>query len=317
LRSKDSGLIFVGEIPLDIVIQNNNYITLITTISALVALVLCLTLTVLLARSFTKPIKNIVKTMKKVEKGDLNARTSINRKDEFGYLSIKFNDMIERLDDLFQKDREKQDRLRLAEIKYLQAQINPHFLYNTLDSIKWLAKLNGVNEISIIVSKLGNLLKNSINNNSDTMTVAESMILIDSYLEIQQIRYNDKFKSEIQIDNSIMKYTVPKLIIQPIVENAIVHGIENKIGNGIVKITGGLEGENIVFEVIDDGVGISQQKIQDLIESNTVDGASSIGLSNINNRIKLYYGDKYGIEVFSEIDKGTKVRVTMPINEGV
>jgi two-component system sensor histidine kinase YesM len=190
-------------------------------------------------------------------------------------------------------------------------------LYNTLDSIKWLAKLNGVNEISVIASKLGNLLKNSINNREDLVTVKESLFLIDSYLSIQKIRFHDKFEVEIDIDSAIMKCLIPKLVIQPVVENSIVHGIENKIGKGFLKIAGKRENDNIVFEIADDGIGISKQRLEELRSSVVEESVSeSIALPNINNRIKLYYGDDYGIEIFSEEDKGTKVRLTMPVNDG-
>jgi len=317
LSSEKNNLILLGEVPVDFIIQNNRYISFITTVMVLVSIIFCCFITVILANRITGPIKKIVRAMEKVEKGDLNTKVTIIENDEIGYMARRFNEMVEKLKDLFQTNLEKQDRLRIAEIKFLQAQINPHFLYNTLDSIKWLAKLNGVNEISVIASKLGNLLKNSINNQDDLVTVEESLNLIDSYLSIQKIRFKDKFEVEIDIDSSIMKCLVPKLVIQPIVENSIVHGIENKIDKGFVKITGRRENENIIFEISDDGIGISKQKLEELRSSVVEESASeSIALSNINNRIKLYYGDDYGIQIFSEEDKGTKVRLTMHANDG-
>jgi two-component system sensor histidine kinase YesM len=256
--------------------------------------------------------------MEKVEKGDIHARVEICRgDDEIAYMARRFNEMVESLDDLFQKNMEKQDRLRLAEIKSLQAQINPHFLYNTLDSIKWLAKLNGVDEVSVIVSKLGNLLKNSIHSEGDLDTVEESMYLIDSYLSIQKIRFKNKFDIVVDIDEAILQCLVPKLVIQPIVENAIVHGIENKIGKSTVKITGKKENDRIVFEVEDDGAGISRENLEKLRNSVALTRITeNVALANIHNRIKLYYGEKYGIEIYSEEGKGTRVRVAMPVDDG-
>jgi two-component system sensor histidine kinase YesM len=319
LKSRKSDIILLAEVPVETILQNNKYIVLMTTLMLACSIILCCVLTVFSTRKVSKPIKEIVRTMEKVEKGEINARVEIPEgdDDEIAYMARRFNEMVENLNDLFHKNMEKQDRLRLAEIKSLQAQINPHFLYNTLDSIKWLAKLNGVDEISVIVSKLGTLLKNSINSDGDLVTVGESMYLIDSYLSIQKIRFDNKFDVILDIDESIMKCLVPKLVIQPIVENAIVHGIENKIGRSVVRITGKRENDHIAFEVEDDGVGISEGELERLRDSVELESTKeSIGLSNIHNRIKLYYGEKYGLEIYSKKGKGTRVRVTMPLSDG-
>jgi two-component system sensor histidine kinase YesM len=318
LNSPKSDIILLAEVPVETILQNNKYIVVMTSLMLLFSIMLCCVLAVINTNNISKPIRKIVRAMEKVEKGDIDTRVEIQGSDdEIAYMARRFNEMIESLNDLFQKNMEKQDRVRLAEIKSLQAQINPHFLYNTLDSIKWLAKLNGVDEISVIVSKLGNLLKNSINNECNLVTVEESMYLIDSYLSIQKIRFDSKFDVVVDIDESIMQCLVPKLIIQPIVENAIVHGIENKIGESIVKITGKRENDHIVFEVEDDGIGISEEDLEKLRNSVAMETTKgSIGLSNIHNRIKLYYGEKYGLEIYSIKDMGTKVTVTMPVYDG-
>lgn len=318
VNSQENNIILMAEVPVETILQNNKYITVMTSLMLLFSIVLCCILTVISTNRVSEPIKKIVRAMEKVEKGDIHARVEICRgDDEIAYMARRFNEMVESLDDLFQKNMEKQDRLRLAEIKSLQAQINPHFLYNTLDSIKWLAKLNGVDEVSVIVSKLGNLLKNSIHSEGDLDTVEESMYLIDSYLSIQKIRFKSKFDIVVDIDETIMQCLVPKLVIQPIVENAIVHGIENKIGKSTVKITGKKENDRIVFEVEDDGAGISRENLEKLRNSVALTRITeNVALANIHNRIKLYYGEKYGIEIYSEEGKGTRVRVAMPVDDG-
>lgn len=318
LSSKEIPLILLAEVPVETILQNNKYIVVMTFLMLAVSIVFCCVLTLFTTRKVSKPIRDIVHTMEKVEKGEMEARVEVPEgNDEIAYMSRRFNEMVENLNDLYKKNMEKQDRLRLAEIKSLQAQINPHFLYNTLDSIKWLAKLNGVDAISVMVSKLGNLLKNTINSDGDLVTIEESMYLIDSYLSIQKIRFDDKFDVFVDIDDTLMQCLVPKLVIQPIVENAIVHGIENKIGKCNVRITGKREGDRIVIEVEDDGIGMSAETLEKLRDS-VVAGSSgeSIGLSNIHNRIKLYYGEKYGLEIDSVQGKGTRVRVTMPAHDG-
>jgi len=317
LSSSANGLILLAEVPVQMIIENNKYIAFITTLMIIISIIFSGILALIVTNRITNPIKKVVQAMKKVEKGDLNTKVEIAGNDEIGYMSRRFNVMVENLNELFKTNMEKQERLRIAEIKYLQAQINPHFLYNTLDSIKWLAKLNGVDEISIIVSKLGNLLKNSINSRDDLVTVEDSMYLIDSYLSIQKIRFGDKFEAFIDVDKSIMKCLVPKLVIQPVVENAIIHGIENKMSKGTVRITGTKVNDTIIFEISDDGIGISKEKLKKLKSSVALEKTSeSIALSNISSRIKLYYGEEYGLEIFSEVEKGTRVRLVMPVNMG-
>lgn len=310
LRKND--IILLCTLPLGMVIQNNDYIKFITVVLAIAAGILCFIASLLIAQSITRPIKGIGLVMKRVEEGDMTARAQIINNDEIGFMARGLNKMIAKLDELFKTNLEKQDRLRLAEIKNLYSQINPHFLYNTLDSLKWLAKLNRSDEINIIVEKLGILLKNSINNKKDIITVEENIKIIDSYLAIQKIRYSDKINVDISIDPDIYECNVPKLIIQPIVENAIIHGIENKMGNANLSIKGYRKDDDIVFEISDDGVGIDDAKLGGLIAPKD-EGGSGIGLMNSDRRIKLYYGEKYGIDIKSKVGIGTTVTITMPM----
>jgi two-component system sensor histidine kinase YesM len=232
-------------------------------------------------------------------------------------MACRFNDMIARIDELFHTNLEKQDRLRLAEIQALQSQINPHFLYNTLDSIKWIAKLNGIREIEVIVIQLGKLLKNSINNRNEMTTVRDSLEIIDSYLTIQKIRYSDRFTVHMDIDPGVLDCYVPRLIIQPIVENAIVHGIVKKIGEGRLDIKAGRAGTDLLIEVADDGAGIDAARLEQIrteLESDQRK-VENIGIHNVNRRIKLCYGEKYGVSISSEAGRGTTVILTMPASK--
>ncbi len=311
-----NSLLVLSSVPVELVQMNNNYIAITTVVVAIIAILLCLILLPFIIRSLTKPLNSIVGTMNRVQDGETDARVVIKNNDEFGYIGTNFNSMLDNLNELFQTNLEKQDCLRLAELKALYAQINPHFLYNTLDSIKWLAKLNGVDDIVLIVSQLGRLLKNSINNQRDSLKISEEMALVESYLDIQKIRYGDKFDVNIQVEEVIMQCIVPKLIIQPIVENAIVHGIEDKIGKAHLNIRAYKKGNNIIFEVIDDGVGISEEdlvRIADKTQSKNFQN-NSIGLANVDKRIKLYYGDEYGLDITSEVNVGTITRITMPFS---
>ncbi|GAA0680897.1 MULTISPECIES: sensor histidine kinase [Clostridium] len=313
-NSNMNNLIIMCSVPVDLILDNFNYITLTTSIIAVFSLLLCFIVSWVLARSVTKPIKNIVSVIKKVETGDMTARTDINRDDEIGDLASGLNKMIVKVDNLFKVNLEKQDRLRLAELKNLYSQINPHFLYNTLDSIKWLAKLKQFDDINTVVTKLGLLLKNNINNHIDIVTVEESMKFIESYLAIEKIRYAEKLNIDIYVDPNILYCKIPKLTIQPIVENAIIHGIENKIGAGTISIRFYQNNEDIVFEVKDDGIGMSGEKLAEIktaIKSSETN--DSIGLQNTNRRLKLYYGEKYGIKIQSKQNIGTTVILAVPM----
>ena len=306
----------IASVPVDLVVMNNNYIAGTTVIVAIIAIILCLLIAPVLVHSLTRPLNEIVEVMKNVQKGDTSARVVVQKRDEFGFIGSHFNMTLDKLNALYEVNLEKQDRLRLSELKALQAQINPHFLYNTLDSIKWLAKLNGVSDIGVMVSQLGRLLKNSIHNQNDFIQVREEMALAESYLAIQKIRYGDKFEAEIQVDESILDCIVPKFIIQPLVENAIIHGIENKVGKAELVIRGTQKDGLIVFEIIDDGVGISEEKLMELkLRVWGEENEQSIGITNVDKRIKLYYGEAYGLDIVSLENIGTITRMTMPFQE--
>ncbi|WP_312641294.1 sensor histidine kinase [Hydrogenoanaerobacterium sp.] len=310
----DFPLTVISSVPVELVVMSSNYIVLTTVAVAVVAILFCLVLSPVLVHSLTRPLNGIVDVMKRVQKGDTSARVLVLKQDEFGFIGSNFNKTLDKLNVLYQTNLEKQNRLRLSELKALQAQINPHFLYNTLDSIKWLAKLSGVNDIVVMVSQLGRLLKNSIHNQNDSIQICEEITLVESYLSIQKIRYGEKFTAQIQVDDSILQCVVPKFIIQPLVENAIIHGIENKIGNANLMIKGCKKKDTIVFEIIDDGVGISEEQLAQLHQTNFEKDSSrdSIGIANVDKRIKLYYGEEYGLDIKSCENVGTITRITMP-----
>lgn len=306
----------ISSVPVELVVINSNYIMETAIAVALGSIILCVLISPMLVRRLTKPLNTIVHTMNKVQNGDTDARVDVHNDDEFGYIGRSLNAMLDRLNELFTTNLEKQNRLRLAELKSLYSQINPHFLYNTLDSIKWLAKLNGVDDIVLIVSQLGKLLKYSIRNQKESVQISEEIGLVGSYLSIQKIRYDDKFDVSIQVHDDIMDCYVPKFIIQPIVENAIIHGIEDKIGKAHLAIRGWHEENRIIFEVEDNGVGISEEKLNQIMQSahaKSLD-SDSIGIANVDKRIKLYYGEDYGLDIQSQENVGTITRITMPFS---
>lgn len=304
----------LSAVPVGLVFRNLTYIGFVTLILAVLALVLCLIFSWMVAKSISRPVLEIVRVMARVEQGDMQIRSNISSRDEIGLLSRGLNRMIWKLDKLFRLDLEKQDRLRLAEIKHLQAQINPHFLYNTLDSIRYLSKLNMNKEINLVVSRLGTLLKSSMSNSGDIETVDETMQVIVSYLAIQQVIYPDKFDFSLDISEELGEVLLPKLIIQPIVENAIFHGMDTIARKCFLQIQGRVENNACILEIIDDGAGIEDSVLSQLLEPDETNKPSKgIGVSNVHRRIQLYYGDEYGLEISSQVGLGTVVRISVPL----
>jgi two-component system sensor histidine kinase YesM len=313
-RSKYTGLTTVGTVPIDYVVENTNFIKNITILACILCLAICLVLAYFMARTVSQPINELVRCMRQVEAGDLETRVEFSSSDEIGLLGKNFNKMVARLNYLVTSITEKQERLKQAEIKALQAQINPHFLYNTLDTIKWLAKLNMVDELKVIVVELGKLLRSTITSHKEMVTVAESIATIESYIKIQKIRYRERLQVTIMISPDIYDYHLPKLLLQPIVENAIIHGLENKVGKGSLMINGRREDDKLIFEVIDDGVGIEAKKLALINAKKDLSSTSdSIGLQNVNRRIQLYYGPDYGLQLASQPGSGTIVTLCLPL----
>lgn len=314
-QSSYTNLTTLGLVPIEAMISSAQIIKKVTLWACLICLILCSLLAFRMARSVSQPIYELVNCMRQVEAGNLETQVEFNSSDEIGLMGQSFNKMVRQLKYLIRDITEKQERLKHAEIKALQAQINPHFLYNTLDTIKWLAKLKRYDELTVIVTELGKLLRNTISSHKEFITVRECLELINNYLNIQKIRYGQRLKIAFHIEPAILDYRIPKLLLQPIVENAIIHGLEKKIGPGHLEINGRQEAGELVFEVIDDGLGIEPEKIALLnARINWSSTSDSIGLQNVNRRIQLAYGPEYGLHLESQPGEGTKVTLRFPLS---
>ena len=251
----------------------------------------------------------------KVAEGDFTARTEVVNTDEIGVLSNSFNEMTAEIGTLVEDIKQQQRNLHITEIKLMQAQINPHFLYNTLDTIVWLAEQEKRDDVIKMVTALSNFFRTTLSKGRDFITVGEEESHVRSYLEIQQFRYQDILDYSIKIDEEIKEYVLPKLTLQPLVENALYHGIKNKRGKGMIEIVGNKCGEEIIFEVCDNGKGMAPEKLAELgrniqkkKDENLTD---SFGLTNVNQRICYYYGERYGLQFESKENVGTKATVTI------
>lgn len=251
---------------------------------------------IFISNAINSPIRKLEKVIERFGQGDTNIQEEFNDS-EIGEIGKQFitvvNTNIRLKDDLMMSTVKQRE----AEVMALQEQINPHFLYNTLDLLYWKAEMSGAKEIADITVSLSNIFKLTLNSGELLIDVAGEINHIKHYLNIQKIRYRERLNTTIDIDPEVYHYKIVKLLIQPIVENAISHGIEPKIGGGKINITGKIQEDKIIFTIEDDGVGFGDKKdIQD-----------GYGLRNVKERIKLYYGEGYGMEIKSEKDKGTCV----------
>ncbi|MGE5679086.1 MAG: cache domain-containing sensor histidine kinase [Pseudomonadota bacterium] len=287
-------------------------------------LILLSALSIMTSLDIVKPINRLVEGMKKVERGNKHEDIELDRNDELGYLSKSFNRMSKNIDYLVNRIYKEEIALKEAEIKALQAQINPHFLFNTLENINWMAQLNGVPEISDTVSALAKLIDGSIGRGDRMITLREELEYIDNYMTILKNRYENKLEVVKNLDEELMKIKIPRLLIQPLVENAIKHGIEKSRRNGIIQLDAFKKEGHVVFRVTDNGTGMTPEELKALnhrlqedalLNEGSGSGAArkSIGLENVNRRIKLLYGSTYGVEIESSYDEYTRVIVRIPV----
>ena len=290
---------------------------------------ICLLLVNFLYSDIIKPINLLVKRMHQVEKGEIGITIENRREDEFGYMNKTFNRMSLEIKNLINTVYKKQIATKDAEIKALQAQINPHFLYNTLDSINWKAKINGVDEISEMVAALSSIIEANLNrNNEKFITLEREIEYINNYYLLLKKRYGKKINLELEVGEDTLKCVIPKLIIQPIVENAVYHGLEMKVGSGTIHLRTGVKGDRMWIEVLDDGIGIDENTLSRLsknLADAVTDAASgmdeedvsvvrsSIGIINVHKRIRLLYGEDYGLHITSRVAEGTRVVISLPV----
>lgn len=289
---------------------------------AVVVFVAILTGAVTISRRITTgitlPIEDLCAAARTAGSGDFTVRTNNESDDELLVLNDSFNQMVEKIGNLIEDVRIEQMNLRNTELKLLQAQINPHFLYNTLDAIIWLAEAGEKDQVVKMVTSLSTFFRMTLGRGKDFVSVEEEEKHIRSYLEIQQFRYRDILEFEIRIPEALYEYQILKLTLQPMVENALYHGIKNKRGTGHILVTGALQEGKLIFKVRDDGVGIEKdrlEQVRQLIEGEIKDleGTSSgFGLFNVNQRIRLNYGQEYGILVDSVYQEWTEMTVILP-----
>ena len=267
----------------------------------------------------TEPISRLCEVTRQAGKGDFAVRAPEGGNDELAVLNQGFNQMVERIGNLVEDIQIEQLNLRTTEQKLLQAQINPHFLYNTLDAIIWLAEAGEKEQVIMMVTALSDFFRTTLSKGRDYITVEEEESHIRSYLQIQQFRYQDILEYEIDIPKEMHEYQILKLTLQPLVENALYHGIKNKRGMGRIRVSGHIDSGYLVFLVTDNGMGMTPERLAEVqremnsehLDEQNID-PSGFGLYNVVQRIKLNYGPQYGIWLSSTYGEGTDARVEIP-----
>ena len=284
-------------------------------VAAIFITLVVLFLSYFIPQSITRPIRQLSEATDQVAKGDLSVRTTVNAGSDVMLLSESLNTMIDKINQLLEQVKQEQIHLRDAELELLQAQINPHFLYNTLDTIVWLAEAGDQKKVVSMVGSLSKFFRTSLNQGKDIISIEEELQHVRSYLEIQQIRYQDILEYEIDVPQELGMYRIPKITIQPLVENALYHGIKNKRGLGTISITGEKAEDCFYLYVTDNGIGMGEkrlQQIKDRIGQNAPDENEIYGLYNVNERIRLKFGQEYGISIKSVHMEGTQVCIRLP-----
>ena len=287
-------------------------------LTAIVLVIISLLFSRFMARSITLPIQKLRDSMKKVQKGDFSVSdVVVDSRNEIGSLTKSFDVMTHKIQELMEQNVHEQEEKRKSELKALQSQINPHFLYNTLDSIIWMAEGKKNEEVVLMTASLARLLRQSISNEDEVVPIANEVEYARGYLTIQKMRYKDKLEFQIDVDPSILHIPLIKLVLQPIIENAIYHGLKYKESKGLLIVKGFMKDGNAVLQVIDDGVGMDEETLAHIYDKHKVNYHSNgVGIYNVQKRLKLYYGDDYGITYESEKGRGTTATITIPGRQG-
>jgi len=265
-------------------------------------------------RSLMNPIEKLLGMSNRISEGDFSSRTELSASDEFNDLAAGMNIMSEKIEILLEQSVEEQKQRQMMEHKILQEQIKPHFLYNTLDAIIWAAEADNMTDVITLVGSLSTFFRISLSRGIDYIPIHDEIEHVRNYLIIQQIRYRDVLTYEINIDEDIPDKKILKLLLQPIVENAIYHGIKNTRERGKIIVSVSNESGKMKFSVADNGIGMKKEALEELVDDiNNGSGEKGYGLYNVNRRLKLFYGLSDGIKITSEYKKGTEVSFSLEL----
>lgn len=308
----NNGWKIINIVPLKQLLKDNTKVQDDLIITIIICFAVCTAIITFFSGRILARLKKLSKLMGKVENEDFDVYIEPKGNDEITRLYHSFNRMSAKLKELIQKVYSVQLKQREAELMALQAQINPHFLYNTLDNIYWMGRMEKAFETSKMVQALSKLFRQSLNNGEETTKVRNEIEHIKNYIIIQQIRYKDKITFSLNVEDDTLEYFTIKFVLQPLVENAIVHGCRDQDKCGMIDISVFKENGKLLFKVEDNGVGVDLDEINRLLEE--PDGKRGMAIKNVNDRIQLFFGDEYGLK-FIKKENGTTVIVTQPLIE--
>lgn len=308
-------------IPVDVLMRDVKVTRNATLAATLSIIVLALIISIILSFALTKSLTQMIQLMKKVQGGDLDVMFRVRRRDEIGLLGLQFNRMLARIRQLIKDIYRIEEQKKEAELHALQSQINPHFIYNTLESIRMTAELNDDVEAADMISILGKLLRYSTSDLTAKTTMKQELGYVSNYVELLNCRYPNRFTLEIDVPKELDNYSIIKLVFQPIIENAAYHGLDDTKPQMHLSIRCEITEQLMLFHIKDDGCGMDEQTLERLNEGlqnesppkKSINGG--IGMKNVQQRIRLHYGAAYGIEVYSELGKGTDVILSLPLLE--
>lgn len=336
--SQETGWKIIGIAPLAEIVEDAYEIRRLIIISTGSSILFIFVLYFFMTTRLTKPIHTLMHKMRQASSGNLDARVHPSGSDEIADLGKCFNMMTGQIKDLMDKSIREQRLIQMAELRMLQAQINPHFLYNTLDSIVWMAEAGKNDQVIHLIQALSRFFRISLSKGRDLITVKEDLEHVSYYLMIQQVRYRDILEYSIDVPNELLSCRILKMTLQPIVENALYHGIKNKRGKGMIRISGKIEDDVLLITISDNGAGMSQDIIERISRRNQnitwqemlgesgerepfgepspIKEQAGYGLYNVEQRIRLYFGPEYGTTIESQEGVGTDVTIRIPVYEG-
>lgn len=319
-----NGLRVVSVFSTESIVKDANKVSLIGLVIILLVLLIALAFVYIVSFLTSNRLLRLSRHLNRLALGDLNVVSRIDGNDEIGQLSRQFNYMVESIRSLMNQVVEKTEQNTALEIaqreiklKMMASQINPHFLFNALESIRMNAHMKGEKEIANVVRLLGRLMRKNLEVGRESTPIKEEIEMVRSYLEIQKFRYEDRLKYELNIDPQAQEIRIPPLIIQPLVENAVVHGVEDKEDGVEVNVDIQFNGELLVIRIRDNGLGMTPQRLDEVIHSISSPDESEnnrIGLRNVHQRLVLSYGEEHGLKIFSEYGRGTEFSFTIPVN---
>lgn len=298
----------IFKVTFDILSDSREIVSSRTFLIAAVCILVAIILAVMISTGINHPIMMLKESMEAVGRGKLDTRVKLNRNDELSILETEFNKLVDKLRQLINQKVEEDNLLKQAQIEALQAQINPHFLYNTLGTMKALSKLNRVEEISGIIIKLSKILRSTIDFSGELITLGDDIELIKCYVDIQNSRFDNKYLLKVNIPDELLQCKIPPLLLQPIVENSIIHGLEGRIGQGVLSIYAVHEDEYVNITIEDNGVGMPESIVSQInLPGRKNKKIKNIGIFNVKRRVELVYGEGCSIKVESKENQGTTV----------